>query len=50
MSARRHSGEQGHTVSMVFLAFNQSPFLEQAARGILEQTKTKTIKGGTPKL
>jgi hypothetical protein len=37
MSARKHSGEQGLTVSVLFLAFNQASFVEQAARSILEQ-------------
>ena len=37
MSVRKHSGEQGHTVSVLFLAFNQAAFVEQAARSILQQ-------------
>jgi len=37
MSVRDHSGEQGHTVSVLFLAFNQESFVEQAAKSILEQ-------------
>ena len=37
MSVREHSGELGHTVSVLFLAFNQESFVEQAAKSILEQ-------------
>jgi glycosyltransferase involved in cell wall biosynthesis len=38
MSACKHSGEQGRTVSMLFLAFNQASFVEQAARTIIGQS------------
>jgi len=37
MSVRNDQGQQAPTVSVLFLAFNQAPFVEQAATSILEQ-------------
>jgi len=37
MNARNDPGQQAPTVSVLFLAFNQGPYVEQAARSILEQ-------------